>query len=73
MILHAHTKKEDHTMTTIQTEIAKQLHCTPISIPVEFCTKAQTLTRQYIEVYSMSGLYRMDENITYNYVCNTIR
>ena len=60
-------------MTNIQFEIAKQLHCTPTSIPVEFRTKAQTLTRQYIEVYSLSGLYRMDENITYNYVCNKIQ
>lgn len=74
MILHVQKKKtEDHIMTKIQFEIARQLHCTPTSIPVEFRAKAQTLVRQYIEVYSLSGLYRMDENITYNYVCNKIQ
>ena len=60
-------------MINIQNEIAKQLHCAPTTIPVEFQTKTKTLTKQYIDVHSLSGLYRMDENITYNYVCNKIK
>ena len=62
-------QKGDQTMNNT---IATTLLCGPAAIPPEYEKPVCSLAARYVTGFSLSGLYKMDFDITYNRACNLV-